>query len=74
MIELPNSDIEPYLVSIDSSAKSFKENLFRLSWYMRGGVTINDLLYIYSYEDREILSKIVKENIEITEKTQMPLV
>jgi hypothetical protein len=41
---------------------------------MRGGVTINDLLYIYSYEDREILSKIVKENIEITEKTQMPLV
>lgn len=74
MIELPNSDIEPYLVSFDSSAKSFKENLFRLSWYMRGGVTINDLLYIYSYEDREILSKIVKENIEITEKTQMPLV
>jgi len=74
LIELPNSDIEPYLVSIDSSAKSFKENLFRLSWYMRGGVTINDLLYIYSYEDREILSKIVKENIEITEKTQMPLV
>ena len=71
---MPNSDIETYLVSFDSSAKDLKENLFRTSWYMRGGVTVNDLLYLYSYEDREILGKIIKENIEITEKTNMPLV
>lgn len=41
---------------------------------MRGGVTVNDLMYLYSHEDREMIAKIVKENIEITEKTQMPLV
>lgn len=74
MIELPNSEIEAYLVSMDASAKNFKENLFRISWYMRGGVTVNDLLYLYSQEDRELISKIVKENIEITEKTQLPLI
>ena len=71
---MPNSDIEAYLVGIDNSAKDLKESMFRTSWYMRGGVTINDLLYTYSYEDREILSKIIKENIEITEKTQLPLI
>jgi hypothetical protein len=71
---MKGSEIEPYLISLDTGAKSFKENLFRTSWYMRGGVTVNDLLYLYSYEDREMISKIIKENIEITEKTQLPLV
>jgi hypothetical protein len=69
-----NSEIEPYLVSLDTGAKNFKENLFRISWYMRGGVTVNDLMFLYSHEDRELISKIIKENIEITEKTQMPLI
>ena len=71
---MSNSDIEKFLISLDTGAKSFKENLFRISWYMRGGVTVNDLLYLYSYEDREMIGKIIKENIELTEKTQLPLI
>jgi hypothetical protein len=31
-------------------------------------------MFLYSHEDRELISKIIKENIEITEKTQMPLI
>jgi hypothetical protein len=38
---------------------------------MRGGVNINDLFHTYSAEDIEILSKIIKENIETTKATQM---
>ncbi len=41
---------------------------------MRGGVTLNDLFHIYSFEDREALYEIVSENIEITKDTQMPWV
>jgi hypothetical protein len=40
---------------------------------MRGGVSINDLLDRYSYEDREIFFQIIKENIETTKNTQLPL-
>ena len=40
---------------------------------MRGGVSVNDLLDRYSYEDREIFFNIIKENIETTKTTQMPL-
>lgn len=40
---------------------------------MRGGVSINDLLYIYSYEDRTILYKIIQDNLELTKLSQMPL-
>jgi hypothetical protein len=40
---------------------------------MRGGVTVNDLMYIYSFEDREAIYKVIKENIDSSVKNQMPL-
>jgi hypothetical protein len=40
---------------------------------MRGGVTVNDLLDRYSYEDREIFYTVIKDNIETTKNTQLPL-
>jgi hypothetical protein len=40
---------------------------------MRGGVSIQDLHYWLTYEDREIMYKIIKENVETTKATQMPL-
>jgi hypothetical protein len=41
---------------------------------MRGAMTYEDLFYRISAEDREIMNKIVKDNIETTNKTRMPLV
>jgi hypothetical protein len=41
---------------------------------MRGGVSANDLFYIYSHEDRRLMYKIIKDNIETTNKTGMPLI
>lgn len=40
---------------------------------MRGGVSSHDLFNVYSFEDRNILSTIAKENIEMTKKTGMNL-
>jgi len=40
---------------------------------MRGGVSVNDLLDRYSSEDREVFYEIIKENIEATKNTQLPL-
>lgn len=44
-----------------------------MSWYMRGGVTVDQLMFQFSHEDREIISSIITENIEATKATQMPL-
>ena len=41
---------------------------------MRGGVTADELFYKYSIEDRIMLDKIIKENIETTNKTGMPII
>lgn len=40
---------------------------------MRGGVTINDLFWRYSFEDREMIRQVIEDNIELTKKTQMPI-
>ncbi len=41
---------------------------------MRGGVSSHDLLHKYSYEDRQIMNEIIKENIEATKSSRIALV
>jgi hypothetical protein len=40
---------------------------------MRGGVTVNELLHIYSFEDRQAIYEIINENVEATKQSGMPL-
>jgi hypothetical protein len=40
---------------------------------MRGGVTSNELFHIFSRDDRIIMNEIIKENIELTKKSGLPL-
>ncbi len=70
---MSNDEIADYLVRLESDILKFKEELFRISWFMRGGVYINDLFDRYTIEDIKILQDIIKENIEATKATQMSL-
>jgi hypothetical protein len=40
---------------------------------MRGALTHHDLFYIISIDDREVLNKIIKEQIELVEKTKLAI-
>jgi hypothetical protein len=71
---MSNSDIIKFINNFESSIKVIKDEIFKISWYMRGGVTSQELLHIYSYEDRTIMSNIIKDNIETTQKTKLPFV
>lgn len=57
--------------NMESDQKNFKLDLSRICWYMRGGVTYEEVYYM-SPEEREIVGQLVKENLETTKKTQMP--
>ena len=70
---MSDDEIKEYLVRLDKEVYKFKEELFRISWFMRGGVSVNDLMDRYSHEDLSILSEIIKENVENTKASQMPL-
>lgn len=40
---------------------------------MRGGVSINDLLHVLSFDDRVAMYAVIKENMEMTKNARMPL-
>jgi hypothetical protein len=56
---------------LDKEAKTLREELFRISWYMRGALSIEEA-FMSSYEDREIMSKIINDNLETTKKSGLP--
>ena len=70
---MSNSDISKYVERLESTVKGIKEEIFKISWYMRGGVSAQELFHIYSYEDRILLSSLIKDNIETIQKTKLPL-
>lgn len=60
-----------YVEGLDREVKQIKTELIKICWYMRGGVTISEA-YDLSIEDREIISLLIKENLETAKKTGMP--
>ena len=56
---------------MENETKNFKMDLFKMAWYMRGSMSLEDLFMI-SYEDREIIGRIIKENLETTKKSGLP--
>jgi hypothetical protein len=48
-----------------------KEEAMRLAWHMRGSISYEHALML-SVKEREIISKIIKENFETVKKTGLP--
>jgi hypothetical protein len=71
---MTDPEIQEDLVRLEEEIKEIKEELFRISWFMRGGVNVHDLFHTYSHEDRIIMSDIIKSNVENTKSSQMPLI
>jgi hypothetical protein len=74
LITKSNSDIEKLISRFENQIKQIKHEIFRISWYMRGGVSSTDLFYLYSYEDREILANIIDENLKASQEAGLPLI
>lgn len=46
--------------------------IYRICWAMRGSITI-DQAWRLTNKERKLIGKIIKENVELTEKTHLPL-
>jgi len=53
---------------LDKESAAFKSELFKICWYMRGSITLEDAFYM-CYEDRIMVGKLIEENLETTKKT-----
>ena len=72
-MSLDNSEIPKFLEDMETETKQLKHLLFRLCWYMRGGLSLNEA-YQLPPQDRDIINKVVEENVENTKKAGMPLI
>ena len=70
-MSLDNESISRMLEDFDRDSKALKKSIYKLCWSMRGGVTLDEA-YQLSYQDREIIFKIIEDNIKTTNETGLP--
>jgi hypothetical protein len=52
---------------MDKEARDIKKEVLKMCWYMRG-LSYSEGMNL-SFEEREIIGEIIKENLETTKKT-----
>jgi hypothetical protein len=70
-LTLTNDQISEMIDDFETQARAIKTEAIRFSWYMRGGLTYSDALQL-SQTEREIVSKLVDDNLETTKKSGLP--
>lgn len=65
---LDNEGLVKLIEGFERESKAFREEALRLSWYMRGGLSYDDAMML-SFQEREIISGIIKDNMEVTKKS-----
>jgi hypothetical protein len=71
LLTLAPPEIQAEIEQMERESKAIKKELFKMSWYMRGGLSFTEA-YMLDFHDREIISKIIEENLEMTKDSQMP--
>jgi len=56
---------------MDKDITNIKQEALQMSWYMRGGISYEQALQL-SKSERDIIGKIIKENMETTKKSGLP--
>jgi len=71
-LNLDLAGIEKLLEGMDKEARAIKDEALRMVWWMRGGLSYEDALALSNVEN-EIIRAIIKENMETTKSTGLPI-
>jgi hypothetical protein len=70
-LSLTNEEIATYLKSLDKESRAIREEALRFCWHMRGGLSYDDAMML-GHQERQIISKIIEDNMEVTKKSGLP--
>jgi len=70
-LTLSDEQIVGLIKDQEKESKALKDETIRISWYMRGGISYDDAMML-STEDRKIIEKLIKENLDVTKKSGIP--
>jgi hypothetical protein len=71
LLSLTPEGIQKLIETYEKEVGNIKKSAISYAWYLRGGVTYEDVLNM-SYEERNYLSDLVEHNLEITKKSNLP--
>ena len=71
LLHLPIDQIEKLTEGMVKEIHDLDKNAIRMSWYMRGGVSYNDIMNMTSNQV-DALNSIIEENLETTKKSKLP--
>jgi hypothetical protein len=71
LLSLSPEQVQKLIDGMEKDCSDIKKNALSLSWYMRGGVSYEDVLNM-SQEERVHINDIITNNLETTKKSQLP--
>jgi len=57
---------------MDQQARSLKDEIIRITWWMRGGISLSEAMQLGNTE-RELIGKLIKDNTEASKKAGIPI-
>lgn len=66
------SEVEELLQDMTIASKAITKEVADICWYMRGSITW-DQAWRLTPKQKEVIRKVIKDNIKRTEKTGLPL-
>lgn len=68
---LNSEEISQLVDRMEKEVKNIRREILKICWYMRGGLSYEEAMNL-GFQERDIISGIINENLETTKKTQMP--
>ena len=56
---------------MEQEADAIKANAIKMSWFMRGGASYDEIMNM-SFKERMVVSELIKSNLETTKSSRMP--
>jgi hypothetical protein len=70
-LTLSDSEVVALIDSYEKESRAIKEEALKMTWFMRGGLSYEDAIML-SFREKEIIAKIVKDNMETTKESGLP--
>ena len=71
ILSLNSDQILELIKEYEKEVDNIRSEAMQFAWYMRGGLSYEDSLYL-SASERKIISKLIDNNIETTKKSGLP--
>ena len=71
LLTLTVAEIQEVVQEMEEESKALKKELYKMSWYMRGALSIEEA-FMLTTDDRLIIADIIKDNLETTKESKLP--